>query len=113
MSFRDRIDDFRDDLDAWLDERESWIPRAVLLAYLTYGFVRHLADPLYKTWFGSITLAFHEIGHIVFMPLGHTLMTAGGSIMQLAVPLAAAIYFAQEAARLVRIRRGPRMAPRA
>ncbi len=92
MSLRDRIADLRDDLDAWIDERESWIPRAALLAYLAYGFVRHIADPLYRTWFGGITLAFHEMGHIVFMPFGHTLMVAGGSIMQLLVPLAAAIY---------------------
>lgn len=92
LSLRDRIDDLRDDLESWLDERESWIPRALLLAYLAYGFVRHIADPLYRTWFGGITLAFHEMGHIVFIPFGRTMTIAGGSIMQLLVPLAAAIY---------------------
>ncbi len=54
--------------------------------------MRHVADPLYRTWFGGITLAFHEIGHILFMPFGHTLMVAGGSIMQLLVPIIATIY---------------------
>lgn len=92
MSLRVRLLDLRDDLESWLDERDDWIARGLLLTYLAYGFVRHLADPLYRTWFGGITLAFHEMGHIVFMPFGHTLMIAGGSIMQLAVPLIAAIY---------------------
>ena len=32
------------------------------------------------------------MGHIVFIPLGRTMTIAGGSIMQLLVPLAAAIY---------------------
>jgi hypothetical protein len=86
------VADLRDDLELWLDEREDYIARGLLLAYLAYGLVRHVADPLYRTWFGAITLAFHEMGHIVFMPFGHTLMVAGGSIMQLLVPAAAAAY---------------------
>ncbi len=86
------LEDLRDDLDIWLDERDDWIARGLLLAYLAYGLVRHVADPMYRTWFGPITLAFHEMGHIVFIPLGRTMTIAGGSIMQLLVPLAAAIY---------------------
>lgn len=92
MGIASVLDDLRDDLELWLEERESWIPRGLLLVYLAYGLVRHIADPLYRTWFGGITLAFHEMGHIVFIPFGRTLTIAGGSIMQLLVPLAAAIY---------------------
>lgn len=92
MTLRSFAEDLRDDLDAWIDEREGWIARALLLAYLAYAFVRHVFDPLYRSWFGGITLAFHEMGHIVFAPFGHTMRVAGGSIMQLLVPFAAAIY---------------------
>ena len=92
MSIRDRMDDLRDDLDVWIEERDDYIARGLLLLYLAYGLVRHVADPLYRTWFAGVTLAFHEMGHIVFIPFGRTMTTAGGSIMQLAVPAAAAIY---------------------
>ena len=51
-----------------------------------------MLNPLYGSWFSGITLAFHEMGHIVFIPLGRTMTIAGGSIMQLAIPLTAAIY---------------------
>lgn len=92
MHLRERFDALRDDLELWLDERDDFVARGLLLAYLAYGLVRHLADPLYRTWFGGITLAFHEMGHILFIPFGRTLMIAGGSITQLLVPTAAAIY---------------------
>jgi hypothetical protein len=88
LRFRDR----KDDLDLWIDTRESWIPRALLALYLAYAGVRHMLDPLYGSWFSPMTLAFHEMGHIVFIPLGRTMTIAGGSIMQLVVPFAAAIY---------------------
>jgi hypothetical protein len=34
-----------------------------------------------------INLPFHEAGHIIFSPFGHYIMVAGGSLMQLLVPL--------------------------
>ena len=92
MSLRVRFDALRYDLEDWLDERDDFVARGLLLGYLAYGFVRHVADPLYRTWFGGITLAFHEMGHIVFIPFGRTMTIAGGSIMQLLVPIAAALY---------------------
>jgi len=63
-----------------------------LLLYLLYAGVRHLADPMYRSWFAGITLAFHEMGHIVFAPFGRTLMLLGGSIFQVTIPLLAALY---------------------
>jgi len=91
-SLSERLGDLRDELDVWLDERDNYLARGLLLAYLAYGLVRHVVDPLYRTWFGGITLGFHELGHIVFIPFGRTMTIAGGSIMQLAVPAAAAVY---------------------
>ena len=40
-----------------------------------------------------IDLPFHEAGHVIFMPLGHFLMSLGGSLMQLIVPGALTVVF--------------------
>ncbi len=69
----------------------SWHWRALVLAYLIYAAVRATQDPNFVSLFSGITLAFHEMGHILFMPFGHTLMVAGGSITQLLIPIAAAL----------------------
>jgi len=89
---RGLVADLKYELDLWIESRESWIPRALLALYLAYAGLRHMLNPLYGSWFSGITLAFHEMGHIVFIPLGRTMTIAGGSIMQLAIPLTAAIY---------------------
>jgi hypothetical protein len=82
----------REDLDLWIETRKDYLARAALLAYFAYGGIKHLGDEEYKTWFGGITLAFHEMGHLLFMPLGNTLMILGGSITQLVIPIVAAWY---------------------
>jgi hypothetical protein len=93
--FWDRAREFAeamcDDAQAWATGRSALV-RLPLLAYLTYGGIRHTFDPMYNTWFAGITLAFHEMGHLLFLPFGRTLTFLGGSIMQLFVPTAAAIY---------------------
>ena len=40
-----------------------------------------------------INLVFHEAGHIVFAPLGSFMMSLGGSLLQVIVPLACAWAF--------------------
>lgn len=70
----------------------SWHWRALVLAYLVYAASRSLTDADYTSIFSGITLAFHEVGHILFSPFGEVLMIAGGSITQLAIPTAAALY---------------------
>lgn len=88
----------RDVFEAWGDEaleycegRSPWA-RAGLAAYLVYAGARHVANPLYRSWFAGITLAFHEMGHVLFSGFGRTWMFLGGSLMQLLVPLAAGAY---------------------
>jgi hypothetical protein len=68
-----------------------WAPRALLLAYLAYAGWRHLTDSEYGSIFSGITLAVHELGHVLFGFLGEWLSVAGGSITQLAAPLAVAL----------------------
>ena len=81
----------RRDAEAWCEGRSPWA-RLALLAYLAYAGARHLFEPTYRSWFGGITLVFHEMGHLLFSWFGNTLMLLGGSIMQLLVPAAAAGY---------------------
>lgn len=91
VDLRDLARDLRDDAAAWADGRSPWV-RAPLLGYLTYAGVRHTLDPMYRSWFAGLTLVLHEMGHLLFSPLGQTLMLLGGSIFQLLCPFAAAVY---------------------
>lgn len=79
------------DAELWCEQKSPWA-RAVLLSYLVYAGIQHVADPMYRSWFAGITLAFHEMGHLLFAALGQTMMLLGGSIMQVGVPCAAAVY---------------------
>jgi hypothetical protein len=84
-------EDWLDDLRDWCATRSPW-PRAPLAAYLLYAGIRHLADRNYRSWFAGLTLVLHEMGHLLFSPLGRTLGILGGSIVQLAAPLGVALY---------------------
>jgi hypothetical protein len=80
----------RADARAWAQGR-IWWPRALLLAYLAYAGWRHYADPEYGSIFSGLTLAIHELGHVLFGFLGEWIGVAGGSITQLAAPVAVAL----------------------
>lgn len=80
----------RDDAVSWAAGR-MWWPRALLLAYLAYAGWRHYTDPEYGSVFSGVTLAIHELGHVLFGFLGEWLGIAGGSIAQLAAPIAVAL----------------------
>ncbi|MBX3182386.1 MAG: hypothetical protein KIT72_08945 [Polyangiaceae bacterium] len=82
---------YEDAVDYAEEGRSPWA-RGALALYLAYAGVRHLADPLYRSWFAGLTLGLHELGHIVFAPFGRTWMLLGGSLMQLIVPAVVAVY---------------------
>lgn len=73
---------------AALDRR--WLWRVPLLLWLGWTGWHHLTDPDYWSIFSGIIFGSHELGHLVFAPFGELLMVAGGSLMQLLVPLGAA-----------------------
>lgn len=81
---------------AWLEERvagRSWVVRAPLLLVLAWVLRGYLTEPASWSLFSAITLAFHEMGHVVFSWTGHHILaTAGGTIAQLLVPAGAAAY---------------------
>lgn len=86
---------FLEDARDWARGR-MWIPRALLLAYLVYADVRFLRDPTHGTMFSGITLAFHELGHILFNFAGHFIGSLMGSGMQILVPLAVTLIFVRQ-----------------
>lgn len=66
-----------------------------LLAWWTFGFVRHPVDGEYvgSSFLHLINLPFHEAGHIIFSPFGSFLTSFGGSLLQLIVPVVCAVSF--------------------
>ena len=66
-----------------------------LLALATGGFLRHGVDAEYLggSFLHLVNLPFHEAGHVVFMPFGRFVMTLGGSLLQVAVPLVCGVVF--------------------
>jgi len=67
--------------------------RGLLLAIFVYIIMRHLLNPSYTSIFKGLNLGVHELGHFVFMFFGHFLHMAGGTILQLAVPLGSVFMF--------------------
>ncbi len=82
------IQSLRSDAEDWASER-SWIPRLPLTIYLCYALLQHVRDPVYGSFlFGWVTVLIHELGHVV-LGFGPTfLMAAGGTLAQIAAPLA-------------------------
>lgn len=80
---------------AWADGR-NWIVRAPLLLWMAYVAFRQFADPEYASLLAPLNLGVHEAGHLVFRALGETLHAAGGTILQLAAPVAALAMFLRQ-----------------
>lgn len=79
-------------IDEWVQGR-SWLVRLPLLIFFAWVLLGHLRDPLYASIFDGLNLALHEIGHILFAPLGPFMGVAGGTIFQLLCPVIAAVLF--------------------
>jgi len=89
MSARELLRGALDDARDWSQGRLWWW-RAPLLAYLALVGARHLRSEEYASFlFGGVTFGIHELGHVVFGPLGEWMSIAGGSISQVLAPIAA------------------------
>lgn len=85
--------DFKDDAADWAQGR-WWLPRLFLLLYLAYAAFQHFRDPEFSTFlFGGVTFGIHELGHVIFSPLGEFLGIAGGSLAQVLAPILAGVTF--------------------
>jgi len=72
---------------------KMWIPRALLLAFLVYIELLKIGDATRWTIFYGITLAFHEMGHLLTSFLPFFFCALAGSVFQIAVPIATIVIF--------------------
>jgi hypothetical protein len=79
---------WRDRISGWCEGR-WWQWRAPVLLLVTWNGLRQLQDPAARGLFGGITFGAHEFGHLFFAPFGEFMGVAGGSLMQLLVPIGA------------------------
>ena len=63
------------------------------LAIWTFALLRTPLPQLGGSFLHLINLVFHEAGHIIFAPFGGFMMTLGGSLLQVIVPLVCAWAF--------------------
>jgi hypothetical protein len=66
---------------------------ALTAALIPLGLMAFRVETGYVPLLSDINTAVHEFGHLLFMPLGETMMFLGGSLTQIALPLAFAAYF--------------------
>jgi len=91
-----------DDGERWTEAAREWCRgrswqwRLPLLLYLVYTAGRGLGDPDRGNFWSGFTFVFHEMGHILFSPLGEFMAAAGGSINQLLIPIVAAWLFKRQ-----------------
>ena len=67
------------------------------LAYWTWQFAfTPLGDDAMDAFIHLPNLVFHEAGHLIFSPLGQFMTVLGGSLMQVLIPVIAAIAFVRQ-----------------
>ena len=89
------IRELRDDIDDWCAHCNWWIRIPVLLLIL-HQSVRQIQDPNWESLFSALDFGIHELGHVVFVPLGEFMSILGGSFWQLAAPLISALMFLRQ-----------------
>jgi hypothetical protein len=86
----------RGDAVQWCEGR-SWKIRAPVWLLLAYFGVVQAINPQAWTPFAGINLPIHEGGHLLFRMLGwEFLHVAGGTLLQLFAPIAAAVAFSRQ-----------------
>ena len=82
-------------METWCEGR-FWPARALLLLWFAWMAWHHAADDQYQSLFGMLNLGIHELGHMVFRPGGEFLHMAGGTILQLLVPMVSVFMFLRQ-----------------
>ena len=82
-----------------INEAASWakgknyLVRLPFLIWFAYIFIRHLGNPMYSSILGPLNLGIHELGHFVLSPFGFFIGVTGGTLFQLAAPVAGMVNF--------------------
>lgn len=69
------------------------VGRALLLPALAWILWRHLGDPFHASIVSGLNLVVHEAGHLFFGWFGRLPGVAGGTVMELLVPVLVAVLF--------------------
>jgi hypothetical protein len=83
------------DAGGWARGKNPWV-RLPLLLWMAYILARHLADPEYGSLIAGLNLGIHELGHFVFAAFGDFIAAAGGTLLQIIVPLVGIIMFLRQ-----------------
>jgi hypothetical protein len=81
-----------DQVREWCQGR-AWWARIPILLWLGYLLVRLLGNPAHQSVFNPLDLGIHELGHIIFAPLGQFMGILGGSLTQCLVPALSPLMF--------------------
>jgi len=73
-----------------------WWIRLPVWGFCAFLLMRYLRDPMYTSIFAGINLGVHELGHVIFRPLGLTASIFGGTLTQCAAPIASVWMFARQ-----------------
>jgi hypothetical protein len=85
----------RADAAGWCSGRR-WEWRLPFLLWFCWILACHLASPTYGSLFKPLNLGIHELGHIIFGPLGQAPGMAGGTILQCLAPILAIVMFLRQ-----------------
>jgi len=83
------------EVETWCTGR-VWYGRAVLVGVFVWMGYHHLVDDRYWGLFGYLNLGIHELGHMVFRPLGWFMYVLGGTLGQLLVPVISVFMFRRQ-----------------
>lgn len=78
------------------EEFKKWIPSLLILIIAVYLILNRGK----YTWIDNADLVIHEAGHVFFMFFGRFIYSAGGTLMQIILPLLIAWYFFRNSYRL-------------
>lgn len=79
----------------WAEGKMPYLRAPVWLFFL-YVFIRHVSSSHYSSLFSGITLGIHELGHVILTPFGTFMMIMGGTIFQIAAPVASFFVFLRQ-----------------
>lgn len=75
-----------------VDRLHWWLRLLLLGVFALWGWrliaLDHRQGEIGESFLHGPLLLFHEAGHVLFIPFGHALMVAGGTLLQLLLPLA-------------------------